>query len=71
MEFINGKTYQVVHSRKGTFDLRITKQTDTWLTGTVVAGVPGSRSVQNKGAVCFDANDVRRGIQNSAAAGRG
>jgi hypothetical protein len=33
-----GKTYEVSHSRKGKFALRVTKIDDDWITGVIVAG---------------------------------
>lgn len=38
MEPIVGKTYEVTHSRKGTFNLRVTGMDDEWVNGTIVAG---------------------------------
>lgn len=38
VKFEVGKTYRVQHSRKGTFILRVTSQTDEWVTGTIMEG---------------------------------
>jgi putative AlgH/UPF0301 family transcriptional regulator len=39
MNYENGQTYIVNHSRKGTFGLRVDSQDDEWLHGEVVGGV--------------------------------
>jgi len=33
-----GKTYRVIHSRKGTFDMRIASFNDEWAEGVIVKG---------------------------------
>lgn len=38
MSFENGKTYEVTHSRKGRFTLRVENQSEEWLTGLIVDG---------------------------------
>ncbi len=38
MQFETGKTYKVIHDRKGTFDLKVTGQCDEWVSGVVVGG---------------------------------
>lgn len=38
VKFEVGKTYRVQHSRKGTFILLVTSQTDEWVTGTIMEG---------------------------------
>ncbi len=38
MNLIEGQIYKVNHSRKGTFNLMVTKQDETWVTGLIVEG---------------------------------
>ncbi len=34
-----GKVYGVRHSRKGTFQMKVTRVSDEWLTGNIIEGV--------------------------------
>lgn len=43
-----GETYDVAHSRKGDFRLRITSLTDEWATGEIVSGVATNISRSNE-----------------------
>ena len=38
MEYENGKTYLIDHSRKGTFAMTITSQDPEWLNGIIAGG---------------------------------
>lgn len=42
-----GKTYAVDHSRKGRFQLKVTKVNDEWVYGTVVEGVAAAQMEYN------------------------
>ena len=37
-----GKTYDVNHSRKGKFRIRVTAVTETWVEGEILHGVAGA-----------------------------
>ena len=42
MEYINGQTYKINHSRKGVFTAQVNSQDDTWLNCTIVSGKAGA-----------------------------
>ena len=42
MNLIEGEIYKVNHSRKGVFNLMITTQDETWVTGLIVEGKAGA-----------------------------
>ena len=43
-----GKTYDVTHSRKGTFALRVQSQDDEWVTGIILDGKANAMMDYNK-----------------------
>ena len=42
MNLIEGQIYKVNHSRKGVFNLMVTNQDKTWVTGLIVEGKAGA-----------------------------
>ena len=42
MKLIEGQIYKVKHSRKGVFNLMVTNQDETWVTGLIVEGKAGA-----------------------------
>lgn len=56
-----GKVYEVTHSRKGTFRLRLTGIGAEWLRGTVVAGMAHALLPENRVAV-GEVVDMKRSL---------
>jgi len=50
MENETGKIYNVNHSRKGKFTIKVESQNETWLTGTIMKGF----AMSIKGNVMYD-----------------
>jgi len=51
MEYENGKTYLIDHSRKGRFIIKINRQCETWLHGIITDGRAGAILDYNEGLV--------------------
>lgn len=54
-----GKDYKVIHSRKGTFEMRVTREDEEFVTGDIIGGVANSLCACNV-AVIGDEVIVRR-----------
>ncbi len=38
MQLFEGKIYQVTHSRKGMFNIKVIRQDEEWATGMIISG---------------------------------
>ena len=50
-----GKTYNIIHCRKGTFTIKVKSQTEDWVTGTIVDGETETMLADNKS---FEGDEV-------------